>query len=73
MRSSAKRNEKLTVDGVKIPFPEKLNCNWFEGSHYFPSPTIDVITKYVKNNYSVKGLREGKSLQYSGHVGSVTE
>ena len=45
---SKSRVAKLTVDGVKIPFPEQLSSQWFSGSQYFPSLTVDVISQYAE-------------------------
>ena len=68
---SKSRVAKLTVDGVKIPFPEQLSSQWFSGSQYFPSLTVDVISQYAEKTCSMKGFREGKNLLFSGHVNSV--
>ena len=68
---SESRADKLTVDGVRIPFPEQLSSQWFSGSQYFPSLTVDVISEYAEKTYSMKGFREGKNLQFSSHVTSV--
>ena len=55
---------------MRIPFPEQLSNQWFSGSQYFHSVTVDVITEYAEKTYSMKGFREGKNLQFSGHVSS---
>ena len=34
---SQSRADKLTVDGVRIAFPEQLSSQWFSGSQYSPS------------------------------------
>ena len=59
---SESRTDKLTVDGVRIPFPEQLSSQ---------SLTLDVNTEYAEKTYSMKGFRKGKNLQFSGHVTSV--
>ena len=65
-----RRKEKLTFDGVVLPFPEKVN-NWLQGSEYLPDTTLHDLEEYFKMNKSKKALSEGKSLFESGHVSDV--
>ena len=35
------RSQKLTVDGIKIPFPEELELGWMSDFTYIPHITMD--------------------------------
>nr|XP_047124707.1 uncharacterized protein LOC124807147 [Hydra vulgaris] len=66
------RRRKLVVDDVlHLPFPEDLKSNWQSGSQYLPNATLEVIKEYATNKSAMKAFREGKNLQYSGHVKDV--
>ena len=67
---AARRREKLTFDGVLLPFPENVH-NWLKGSEYLPDTTLSDLENYFKANDRMKGLAEGKSLFESGHVSGV--
>ena len=67
------RLKKLVVDDVlQLPVPEDLKLNSFEGNQYFPNITLEVITQYAELTSSMKGCREEKNFQFSGHVKSVS-
>ena len=36
---AARRKEKLFIDGISLPFTEKLE-NWLKGNYYFPDMTM---------------------------------
>ena len=65
-----RRKEKLTFDGVLLPFPENFH-NWLKRSEYPPDTTLSDLENYFKANDGMKGLAEGKSLFESGHVSGV--
>ena len=63
------RRSKLVVDDIlHLPFPEDLKSNWQSGSQYLPNTTLEVIKEYATKKSAMKVFREGKNLQYSGHV-----
>ena len=65
---AARRKEKLFIDGISLPFGEKLD-NWLKGSYYFPGMMMsDMDTEaYLSKNNDMK-----KSIVYeTGHVTDV--
>ena len=43
---AARRKEKLFIDGILLPFPEKLE-NWTKGSYFFPDMTMSDMKVYL--------------------------
>ena len=43
---AARREEKLFIDGILLPFPEKLE-NWTKGSYFFPDMTMSDMKVYL--------------------------
>ena len=55
----ARRKEKLSIDGISLPFPEKLG-NLVSGSHHFPDMTMSDIEVYLSKNNDRKSAKRGK-------------
>ena len=66
-----RRSKKLTVDGIKIPFPEELGPGWMSEFTYIPHITMDCLKKYAKKSISEKSFREGMNLNSANHVSNV--
>ena len=66
-----RRSKKLTVDGIKIPFPEELELGWMSDFTYIPHITMDCLKRYAKKSISEKSFREGMNLNSANHVSNV--
>ena len=42
-----RRSQKLTVDGIKIPFPEELEPGCISDFTYIPHITMDCLKRYA--------------------------
>ena len=60
---AARRKEKLFIDGISLPFPEKLD-NWLKGSYYFPDMMMSDMEAYLSKN-------NDRNLYESRHVTEV--
>ena len=67
---SARRKEKLFIDGISLPFPEKLD-NWLKRSYHFPDMMMSDMEAYLSKNNNRKSAKEGKNLYERGHVTEV--
>lgn len=67
---ATRRKEKLTFDGVLLPFPENVH-SWLTTSEYLPDTTLSDLQTYFEANNGLKALADGKNLFDSGHVSGV--
>ena len=67
---AARRKEKLFIDGISLPFTEKLE-NWLKGSYCFPDMTMSDMGAYMTKNNDRKSAKEGKNLYESGYATEV--
>ena len=57
-----RRKEKLFIDGISLPFAEKLD-NWLKGSYYFPDLMISDMEAYLsKINNDMKSAKEREKI-----------
>ena len=66
----ARRKEKLFIDGISLPFTEKLE-NWLKGSYYFPDMMMSDMEACMTKNNDMKSAKEGKNLYESGYATEV--
>ena len=67
---AARRNEKLFIHGISLPFAEKMD-NWLKGSYYFPNMMMSDMEAYLSKNDDMKSAKEGKNLYESRHVTDI--
>ena len=66
-----RRTEKLKVDSICIPLPERISQGWIKGSSCFPNVVTASLEVYSRKSTSFKALNEGLNLYHANHIKNV--
>ena len=63
-----RRLQKLTIDGIKLPFPEEIKEGWMHDFVYLPNVTVENLKTFAEKSAATKAYKEGLNLNFANHV-----
>ena len=66
-----RRLQKLTIDSIKLPFPEEIKKGWMHDFVYLPNVTVENLKTFAEKSAATKAYKEGLNLNFDNHVFNI--